>query len=297
MIEKMIKDIILKINKKLILSSGIDLVKLCVNARNDCYLHVKGELPYLEVQVVDHCNLNCKGCSHFSSIAKWDFYSVDSFEKDMQRMSSLFKNIHQIRLLGGEPTLHPEIALLLQKARNYFPLSDIRLVTNGMLLPKMDSHFWTVCKDMNIVIDITVYPPLSRNVSRYRELAKKNGVCIDDGDVVSYFTARINVKGDSDERNSFINCRKMFFCPFLKNGFIYVCGISYGIRFFNQAFQQHIPEHQGVNIYESNAREIIHYLFKPIESCKWCSEYSPKFEWSNGKKEMEEWLADTYMGK
>lgn len=34
--------------------------------------------------VVDHCNLNCAGCDHFSPMAKERFCSVEVFEDSMR---------------------------------------------------------------------------------------------------------------------------------------------------------------------------------------------------------------------
>ena len=42
----------------------------------------KFTLPYLEVNVVDGCNLNCKGCSHFSPLFGLDeVYRLEDFER------------------------------------------------------------------------------------------------------------------------------------------------------------------------------------------------------------------------
>ena len=34
----------------------------------------------LEIHVVDHCNLNCAGCNHFTPLAKPFFIEVKDFE-------------------------------------------------------------------------------------------------------------------------------------------------------------------------------------------------------------------------
>ena len=32
------------------------------------------------VDIVDHCNLNCKGCGHFSPLASKSFLDIETFE-------------------------------------------------------------------------------------------------------------------------------------------------------------------------------------------------------------------------
>jgi molybdenum cofactor biosynthesis enzyme MoaA len=82
-------------------------------------LFQKPELKYLELHLTDHCNLNCKGCGHYSPIAQENFASFVEFKKDMLRLGHLFRNIQIIRLMGGEPLLHPDVAFFLLKTRAY----------------------------------------------------------------------------------------------------------------------------------------------------------------------------------
>jgi hypothetical protein len=59
---------------------------------------------------VDHCNLNCKGCTAFSPVAEEKFMDVNMFERDCERLAELTGGkIELIDLLGGEPLLHPKI--------------------------------------------------------------------------------------------------------------------------------------------------------------------------------------------
>lgn len=46
------------------------------------------QLFYLEVHAADHCNLNCKGCMHFSSLVK---------EKVFPDFNRLSEDVHQLR--------------------------------------------------------------------------------------------------------------------------------------------------------------------------------------------------------
>ncbi len=48
-------------------------------------------LDHIEIHLVEHCNLNCKYCSHFSSIAEKKFYDVNKYEKDMARLAYVTK--------------------------------------------------------------------------------------------------------------------------------------------------------------------------------------------------------------
>ena len=94
------------------------------------------QLHYLETHLVDHCNLKCKGCGHFSSLSEKRYTDVDIFKRDLMRLSGLFDNISRIRLMGGEPLLHPDVLGFVKSSRLAFPNADIWVVTNGLLLHK-----------------------------------------------------------------------------------------------------------------------------------------------------------------
>ena len=52
----------------------------------------KPELEYLETHLVDHCNLNCKACTHFCPLVKNKyFHNIDNFKKDIKVLSQKFR--------------------------------------------------------------------------------------------------------------------------------------------------------------------------------------------------------------
>lgn len=49
----------------------------------------QAELEFIEVHLVEHCNLNCFGCNHFSQIANEEYTSLESYENDMRQLSTI----------------------------------------------------------------------------------------------------------------------------------------------------------------------------------------------------------------
>ncbi|MBQ7476157.1 MAG: hypothetical protein IJT06_02030 [Selenomonadaceae bacterium] len=69
----------------------------------------KGFLTYAETNLIDSCNLNCSGCTHYANLFNdEDFYKQDDFERDMQRLAASV-DILRFRLLGGEPFKLPNL--------------------------------------------------------------------------------------------------------------------------------------------------------------------------------------------
>lgn len=118
------------------------------------------ELKAFEIHLTEHCNLNCKGCGHFSNIAEEEFLELATFKKDLRRMYELTNgNVKFIELLGGEPLLHPDCAEFCKQARLLFNKNTvIRLVTNGILLPNQPDTFFKTLAEYNILISPTKYP-------------------------------------------------------------------------------------------------------------------------------------------
>ena len=135
-------------------------------------------LTYFEIHLVEHCNLKCQSCDNFSPLAKPEFITVKSFDAQMKQMASLANNqITKIRLLGGEPLLHPRLNSLLTKARTHFPNAQLLLTTNAILLNDMPKDFWTTCHDNNITIEVTYYP-IKIDRAGYTKLSKEYDVKI-----------------------------------------------------------------------------------------------------------------------
>ena len=85
--------------------------------------HVRHELPTLyhfDIHITDHCNLNCRGCGHFSNLCPPTFLDLDAFRADMAAMAAKLR-IEQIYLLGGEPLLHPQVSEFIRAARAVLP--------------------------------------------------------------------------------------------------------------------------------------------------------------------------------
>ncbi|MDR1523474.1 MAG: 4Fe-4S cluster-binding domain-containing protein [Endomicrobium sp.] len=63
-----------------------------------------------EVHITDHCNLNCKSCSHFSPLSKEYYLDLAQFKNDCQRLALLSNGkVEDVNFLGGEPLLHSNL--------------------------------------------------------------------------------------------------------------------------------------------------------------------------------------------
>ena len=94
-------------------------------------------LSYLEYHVADHCNLNCKYCTHYSPLVQEPvFTDLEKFKLDLQLLKERIDDIGVIRILGGEPLLNPQLSEFITYTRRLYPKAVITVVTNGLLIER-----------------------------------------------------------------------------------------------------------------------------------------------------------------
>ena len=260
------------------------------NVRNVLgYVTPPAYMQYFEVHVTDHCNLNCKGCAHYCPlVTKPVFHDIDKFSADFRELSSKL-TVERIRLLGGEPLLHPDVNRFIAIARRYFPYSEIHLVTNGILLPTMKKGFWETLQGNEVFLDISQYPPLKDKQELYKQLAAENNVKLSSGILTNKFWCSLNSKGDSDANESYRQCLSMKNCPNLRNGRMMVCPEACYLDIYNEYFNEKIPFDKGIDIYKHSGEEIVRYLKSPSEACNYCIPCGRNFEWGMSMKDKSEW--------
>lgn len=92
-------------------------------------------IPYLEMHVTHACNLACDGCSHYSNRLTKGMVSLDDAGGWMAKWEPRVE-VLQFGLLGGEPTLHPQLVSFFPLVRSYWPNAKLILKTNGLHLDR-----------------------------------------------------------------------------------------------------------------------------------------------------------------
>ncbi|MBR4612218.1 MAG: radical SAM protein [Kiritimatiellae bacterium] len=249
-------------------------------------------LDYLEFHLADHCNLNCAGCLHYAPFAEPHLADAASFRRDLSRLAILFSNVRHVRLMGGEPLLHPDAADFVKIARETFPASSIRVVTNGVkLAPPIDepvARLLSAMAESHVGIDWTKYPPLAGRDADIRRVCDDAGVDLRVTEN-SLFMARLRPEGGSGIRRAFKWCRHRLYCPILKDGRIYLCAPACYAAFYNKRAGTRIPEELGIDIHSASAKDIMLYLMSPSFSCSHCAEGMRQFAWK-GNAKPEDWV-------
>jgi hypothetical protein len=110
-------------------------------------------LPRLVAEVVRHCNLSCRGCNHFAPYGTPRFITPEALARDLG-LAALYVQAPDLRISGGEPLLHPDLAAILEVARASGAAERVTLLTNGLLLERMPDSAWRAADRVRI----SLYP-------------------------------------------------------------------------------------------------------------------------------------------
>jgi MoaA/NifB/PqqE/SkfB family radical SAM enzyme len=253
------------------------------------------KLLKFEIHIADHCNLNCKSCSHFSPLVNEKFLDIDMFRRDCEKLAELTNGkIECIRFLGGEPLLHKDLISFFDVARQYFKKTDSYIVTNGILLLKQNVEFWKSCKANNIYICISNYSvKINRNeISRLARLHGVKIVYIEEAKA-KWWGMKLDFNGQQNADENFRLCSQSNRCINLYEGKFYTCPAIAYIHHFNTYFNQHlsVTNDDYIDIYKvKNLDEILDFLCKTPPFCKYCTiKEQKKLEWGISKREISEW--------
>jgi hypothetical protein len=262
---------------------------------------------WIEINLADHCNLNCQMCDHFSQLVrKPKFLDLEVFKKDMERLAKLSCNhIDILKLQGGEPLLHKEVNKFIEITRSLFPKSIIYFFTNGLLLLKSENsangNFWQCCKDNDVTIQLTEYPinldiPTIEN--KAREYDVKFQVFGEVADRVRGKTKRstkhpFNLNGNV-EKHQFISCYHLNETITLRNGRLFTCSIIPYAHYFNEAFGQNlkINDENSIDIYKAQSyNEIAEFVTERVPFCNYCDiKHRRTMKWARSNRKMEEYV-------
>ncbi len=258
----------------------------------------KEVIPYLETNIVDGCNLKCKGCTHFAQLfTTKDFYSLENYNRDLAQLSDMC-DVVQVRLLGGEPLMLENIEEYVIATRTIMPRADISIVTNGLLINKMTNRFFHVLKESDAYINISVYPPTQKKLDKIISLLQKQEVSFslqwtEDKEMIDIFWANLSLRGDSNVMVSSKICHSSG-CRFLRNGRLYKCPTEGLIDRFNEEYKTGLELSNGINIYDNKIDWSIlleQMNSNGVEMCKYCAETVREFGWEVANKPAkDDWL-------
>ncbi|MEO5759389.1 MAG: radical SAM protein [Mesorhizobium sp.] len=121
----------------------------------------------LELHVAHGCNLSCESCSHYSNHAHSGIVSLDEADRWMKLWSQRV-SVERFTLLGGEPSIHPQLPEFVRLVRRHWPRTRIDVVSNGFFLHRHPTLPAVLVADPNAGLTVSVH----HDSEEYREKLK-----------------------------------------------------------------------------------------------------------------------------
>lgn len=245
---------------------GLDFLReMCVS----CKGWKKPILPQVEMHIMDSCNLNCRGCAHFSPIFENNIPDFSSRIADVEAFARKFGHIFRFAILGGEPFMNKEISRYAEKIREILPDSTIEIITNGILIPNVPDETFEVIRKNDICISISEYAPTHKIIDGIVKRLEKFGILYD---IRGYsgkrkFNIPLSLIKDSKYEKRCISNG----CVTIWNGKMARCPTLMYIDQFNQKFDQNLPN-DGVMMLdeELTGEELILRFSEKVPLCDYC---------------------------
>ncbi len=248
----------------------------------------KPVLPPIEIQITNHCNLCCNGCSHFSNISDKYELSTEEYRNTILNLVKNFK-VQNLCLTGGEPLLHPQLTEFIKISREIEPNVTISIATNGLLIKSLTRDMLDFFIKNKVKFVVSKYPISSNLFTEICDILGDNDL-LERIYVRNYFRKYINIKGDADIKKTHNICwlkncliirdYKLFHCPFA--AYVYI---------FNKKYGANISEESGIDIRTNSPKTIFKYLRKPIDTCRFCTFCNQEsMAWSNKEAEYSHWI-------
>lgn len=271
------------------------MIRKLVHAARTWIRH-KREPLRLEFVLTDYCNLNCKGCTHYSPLAPKEFADFDQLTRSMNHLGSIADGkIRHAYLIGGEPLLYPRLTDAMAALRKAFPKAKLYIFTNGIALPKMSDEFWAECRKLRYIIAITRYPinfDYDAAIERCRHEDVECQVFGDRSLADSFFRFALDPEGRQDPKMSHFKCYN-FGCLSVMGDRLFPCSISACVSHLNRACETHFKHTPAdwLNVEQITSVDQIKALRdRPVPFCRHCILPPATVKYGPSRREACEWM-------
>lgn len=270
------------------------IIKRVVDLCRTVKLHYFKPL-HIELNLSDHCNLNCASCSHYSPLAKAEFITLEALEHTMKRISAVKDRelIESVYLMGGETLLYPNIKEAVEMARRYFPWANIEVFTNGLMVPKMGDDFWEAMRENDATLTMTIYP-VKFDYETAQRIVEEKGVRLSIFSMRTTPTPFVKMSLDPQKgQRRWLNHLRCVAngCITVDNGRIFPCAQSACIGNLNRQFNTDFRWEKGDYIEVDklrSAKELRRFMRRSLPFCGYCGKRQD-IAYSPSRRDLSEW--------
>ncbi len=266
--------------KKTVLKHEDFFTEQCVN----CKEWSEDILPQVEMHIMDSCNLNCRGCTHFSPIFSNSIPCLEARLSDVKQLKEKISCIMRFYILGGEPFLNPEINDYICGIRRILPYTQLYIVTNGLLIDHLSDETLQCIKENQVWISISEYQPTRKKIDKICQILDEYKILyeIREASLKEKFCLPLSLSKNSIHPKTCISNG----CVIIGDGKIARCPQLMYISYFNNHFNTNLPE-DGIMELEfcPTGDRLLRVLKEEVPLCRHCVQN--EIPWSVCKKEVK----------
>lgn len=227
-----------------------------------------------ELSITEHCNFTCRSCSHLSPITSKHKLDPKTVETDLSLLARHYQVDH-VRLVGGEPFLHPQLSDIITAVRCSGITKRIRIITNGSFPQRITPKVWAETDEIHFSIYPGKEPPTSV-LERLKEQAIEYNTEL----VIKRFEkfresySEIGTTEDLLVKRIYQSCQiaHIWRCHTVRNGFFYRCPQSIFIPSVAGSSEPHLEDKLAITDDTLFGAKLLAFLEQPtpLKACRNC---------------------------
>ena len=239
--------------------------------------------PVLEIYITNVCNLTCRGCNRFNNYSfkghQYWLDNADAVEKWSKRLQP-----ETICIIGGEPTLNPDLETWAYNLRRLWPTANIMIQTNGTYVRPHFKDFWAKYQ-VGFAVSLHDIDTADAIMQTWQEQMHFNeflpGFFFHQANIIKqndYFTLHTSNPAEA------FNACGMKYDHTLYNGKLYKCPMVALIPEFDKQFNLQISNHQRTllnsfvpltaDCTEEELQAFSAQRESPISQCEMCAQHN-----------------------
>ena len=238
------------------------------------------EVRQLDIHISNRCNLSCLRCNRFAKIPE-EQYPTDKLLADIAILGKHLR-VRAIHIVGGEPTLHPDLHYIISAIRDQRMAWSVGLLTNGTNVKAFTPPILRMLDNVHLSVYPGATPPEAETILRAR--AREVG-CNVSVARITQFAQLYDPTGSG--AGVFDKCF-MRDCKEYRAGVLNRCSTAYPISRFTGEYKDAIivedtPEFAAALVGFASSNE-------PLAACRFCRGSTRVEAWRQ-VPDMDEWLA------
>lgn len=250
------------------------MLETCATAQKYYGEEQKLYVRTLQLLVTERCSLKCKECSnliqYYENPKDCDYKlildSIDAVEEKIDEVTDL-------HLIGGEPFINNKIFDIISHVLTKKNIHNIIIFTNGTIVPTEEKL--SILKNDRIIIHISNYGALSRNLDKLTDALSKNQIHFDIYNDLKW-NKHSEVKDyhltEKQQESRLQQCRSAVNCIEMGDGKLFRC--FYANHVYRQkAVPEEVNEYLDILNPMVTKQDIYKFLYKKklFKVCNWCN--------------------------